>query len=369
MGEILRFEKEHIPEVARLELKVLRGRPSPPGPDLIRYFEEIFFENPWRSDEIFPLVYAHGGRIVAFLGVVPRSMIFKDRPIRVAVATQFMADSGEYRGFAGVELLRRFFRRGPQDLSWTDGATDAAYATWTALGAKAPPLYSLRWTRILRLGRYLQNLAGGDRRKKRAVALSRVATPFRILADAFLRRSKLRRFEPPSTPFESRVADSGRLFECIQSIGWREILKPAYEKNSFHWLMNQAAKAKAHGDLRMATVHSPQGATAGWYVYYVKPLQEATVLQIGAVRSQVDDVLRVLIKDAWQQGCAAVTGQLVPRYLQSFSGQHCTLDFVGYGVLVHSRHPEILKCISEGEAALSRLDGEWWMRFAVENWS
>jgi hypothetical protein len=368
MGEILRFEKEHIPEVAGLELKVLRGRPGPPGADLTKYFEEIFFDNPWRGDDVFPLVYAYGGKIVAFLGVIPRCMTFKDRPIRVAVATQFMADSEEYRGFPGVDLLRYFFR-GPQDLSWTDGATDAAYATWTALGAKAPQLYSLRWTRVLRLGRYLQNLAGSDKRKKGAVAFSKVAAPVRILADALLQRSKLKRFEPPSTPFESRVADTDRLFECIQSIGWRDILKPAYDKNSFGWLMNQAAMAKAHGILRMATVHSPQGATAGWYAYYLKPLQEAAVLQIGAVRSQVDEVLLAQFKDAWEQGCAAVTGQLVPRYLQNFSGQHCTLDFPGYGVLVHSRHPEILKCISEGEAALSRLDGEWWMRFAVENWS
>jgi hypothetical protein len=368
MGEILRFEKEHIPEVARLELKVLRGRSGPPGADLTRYFEEIFVENPWRSDDVFPLVYAHHGKIVAFLGVVPRCMTFEERPIRVAVATQFMADSEEYRGFAGVELLRHFFR-GPQDLSWTDGATDAAHATWTALGARAPQLYSLRWTRVLRLGRYLQNLAQRDKQKKGAVALSKAAAPFRILADAVLQRSSVRRFKPPSTPFESRPADSDRLFECIQSIGWRDALKPAYEKNSFRWLIGQAAMARAHGGLHMATVHSPEGATAGWYAYYAKPTEEATVLQIGAVRSQVDAVLLALFQDAWGQGCVAVTGQLVPRYLENLSRHHCTLDFAGYGVLAHSRHPEILKCISEGEAALSRLDGEWWMRFAVEDWS
>jgi hypothetical protein len=31
--------------------------------------------------------------------------------------------------------------------------------------------------------------------------------------------------------------------------------------------------------------------------------------------------------------------------------------------LVHSRDPEIMAAIHRGEAFLSRLEGEWWLRF------
>jgi hypothetical protein len=31
--------------------------------------------------------------------------------------------------------------------------------------------------------------------------------------------------------------------------------------------------------------------------------------------------------------------------------------------LAHSRHPEIVAAIQQGDAMLTRLEGEWWLRF------
>jgi hypothetical protein len=52
----------------------------------------------------------------------------------------------------------------------------------------------------------------------------------------------------------------------------------------------------------------------------------------------------------------------------NLSQQNCSFRYVGNGVLVHSRTPELIASILAGDAALTRLDGEWWMRFAVEDW-
>jgi len=37
-------------------------------------------------------------------------------------------------------------------------------------------------------------------------------------------------------------------------------------------------------------------------------------------------------------------------------------------VLIYSREQALMDTILRGDDALSRLDGEWWMRFAVDDW-
>lgn len=351
-----------------MELKVFHGRRQPAGPALQSYFEEIFFRNPWRDEALPSLVYIQGGRVVGFLGVIPRRMIFRGRPVRVAVATQFMVDTSAYRGGAGLELIRRFFA-GPQDLSLTDGATEAAHAVWTAAGARAAQLYALQWIRVLRPARHLRGML---RARPRMPGVLRVAArcgaPVCALADAVLSRLPLRAFAPPRTECASHTADAKGIFECAMEIGWREPLKPCYDPASFRWLIAQAAEARRHGALRTAVVRAPGGAPAGWYAYFAKRGGESIVLQLGAAGRHFEGVFQALLRDAWEHGSTAVSGQAIPRFLLNLSNQRCLFRYVGNGVLAHSRDPELLGCILQGDAALTRLDGEWWTRFAIGDW-
>jgi hypothetical protein len=365
MGEIRPLEESHIPEVAALQLKIIRRQPRPPGRDLQKYFGDIFLRNPWRADDIPSLVYLDGGRIVGFLGVIARPMMWGKRPVRIAVASQFMVDREQYRGFAGLELLKRFFQ-GPQDISYTDGATEAAHVTWTAAGACAASLYSLEWTRSLRPARYARGML--EQRKGAWRWLGKTMAPAGWLTDIVLSKIPLRVFSPPTTGYRSQDASADELFQAIQEIGWREKLKPAYEPVSFRWLMAQTAEARFHGTLRMAVVRDPTGALAGWYAYFSKPGCVSVVMQIGAHARHIDNVFLALLRDAWERGAAAVRGRAIPRYLTNFNDQHCSFRHIGSGVLVQARDPELLTCILRGDAAFSLLDGEWWLRFAVGDW-
>src|SRR5262249_31196560 len=103
MGESLRmkpvrsFVKDDIPQVVDLFQRILLSE----GPSfrklspaaLPNYFEQIFFNNPWYDEEISSLVYQESnGKIIGFLGVVPRSMEFQDRSIRAAISFHFMVE-------------------------------------------------------------------------------------------------------------------------------------------------------------------------------------------------------------------------------------------------------------------------------------
>jgi hypothetical protein len=368
MGEIRVFQESDIPEVAALDLTVFRKRAGRAGRDLEDYFRQILLENPWRDEEIRSLVYLHDGRIVAFVGVFPRKMAFRKRVIRVAVITQLMADPKAYRGFAGIELLRRVFQ-GPQDLTITDGATEPGCTAWRAAGGSVSQLYSLQWRRVLRPAMYLRSLLQERKQNPTFRAVAKVLTPAFRFGDLLAAKLPFRALSPPRTDFCNDLVGPDDLLQAIHEVGWKDTLGPVYEPIPFRWLMSEVSAARIHGNLRMAVVRDLHGKTVGWYVYFARDGQDSAVLQIGAKARHFDQVFLALVHEARQQGATAISGQAIPRYLYSLSLQHCTLRYDGSGFLVYTRDEQLLKCILEGDAAFSRLDGEWWMRFTVENWS
>jgi hypothetical protein len=109
------------------------------------------------------------------------------------------------------------------------------------------------------------------------------------------------------------------------------------------------------------------GGTLGWFLYYVRRGAAAEVLQLAARPGAFDRVLCALLADAWREGAAAVHGRADPRYVQELSQRHCWFRWDGTWTLAHARDPAIAAALHAGEAVLSRLDGEWWMRFLDED--
>jgi hypothetical protein len=367
MDEIRTFEESHIQDVANLEARIFHGRRKA-GSALCEYVAEIFLRNPWRDHELPSLVYMHGGKIVGFAGVIPRRMAFRGEAVRVAAVSQLMVDAAEYRGMAGFEMVRRIFS-GPQDLTMTDGATESACAVWTAAGARVAQLYSLQWLRVLRpLSHYRRLVAEHPRTVPASRALLNAAAPAASAADALLRKLPARALRTEDGGLACEPAGAAAILAYIRKIGWSEELTPCYDDDSFRWLLNQAATARAHGDLRMCTLREANASPAGWLIYYVKTGGESTVLQMGSSPRRFDSVIQAALHDTYQQGSTSISGPLIPRALLNLANQQCGFRYIGNGVLAHSRNADLLNCILRGDAALSRLDGEWWTRFAVGDW-
>jgi hypothetical protein len=75
-------------------------------------------------------------------------------------------------------------------------------------------------------------------------------------------------------------------------------------------------------------------------------------------------VLDHLFHDARARGATAISGQVQPELLDAFAACHCIIRCHGLRVLIQSRRPELLAAIHRGDASLSRLDGEWGLRFS-----
>jgi len=367
MGEIRAFAEEHVNEVSALFLRGMRGRVEAPGRPLQDYFREIFFSNPWVSPEFPSLVYSDHGKLVGFLGVLPRRMDFRGRSIRVAVTSQLVVDRQQHRGFAAIELLRHFLR-GPQDLSFCDGVSEQVHRIWLSIGAQAARLYSFNWLRVLRPFGAVRSF--GDRIQGPLGLLARTAGAGAAPLDFLLSKLPHPALRPPRSTCASTPLNAEELYRCVQEVGWRDALKPSYDLPSFRWLMSQVASNRSLGDLLMTAVHDSGGNLCGYYVCQANRDGHASVLQIGVRRrDQFDDVLSALFRDAWRHGASSVKGQAIPSALVKLTNQYCLFTQRHTCVLFQAKDPAIAEAIFRGDAALSRLDGECWLRFAGEPWT
>jgi hypothetical protein len=90
----------------------------------------------------------------------------------------------------------------------------------------------------------------------------------------------------------------------------------------------------------------------------------AEVLQIASREDRQQEVVAHLASDARAQGAIAVVGRLEPGLAEPLANHFTLLFRRKYFMLVHSRFPEILSAIHTGDAFISRLEGEWCVRFA-----
>jgi Acetyltransferase (GNAT) domain len=367
MGEVKVFTEELADGVARLYLRAVRGQIRAPGEALPKYFRDLHFSNPWTSTDMPTLVYLEKGEVVGTIGVVPRPMEFRGRPIILASMSIYMVHPEHRRGPAAIQLLGRMLK-GPQDMSWTDGASGAVSVFWGALGGHTAPLYAFNWIRVLRpFGTARMGLERIGKVGRLLHAPSKLLTgPSDFLLSKLpLPGGALR---APSSPYHAKPVSAEELLKCIQAIGWREPLKPSYSLPSFPWLMNHIAESDP-ANFRMLTVTDQAGAECGWLIYQVNTGGASWVFQIGArKRTDFPNVLAALFKDAWEQGAVAVKGASIPQYLTELTEQKCIFRHPHNRVVFHAKDPGIVQAMRMGDAAITKLDGTSWLRLAGEKW-
>jgi len=86
---------------------------------------------------------------------------------------------------------------------------------------------------------------------------------------------------------------------------------------------------------------------------------------MGAKEGSISGVLDCLFYDAWKQGTVALSGRLEPKFVREFSDRGCFFHHRGTWLLIQTKSPELIQAVHRGDAFLSRLEGEWCMRFEV----
>jgi hypothetical protein len=360
MAAIRPLEERDIPEVVRLFGRVYPQKRWASQLECEAYFRDIFLGNPWVDPALPSWVAVEGdrvnaARIVGFIGVMPRLMRNKGRPIRAAVVSQLMVDPEKPRALAAAQLLRKALA-GPQELTISDGANESSRKMWEALGGATSTLYSLQWRRPLRPAQCALQLASS----RRGRAAARLAAPIAALADAYAAQ-RMSLHCPPA--FLEEPLDAVSLLAALERAASRVALSPQYDLRSLEWLLAQAHAKRRHGELQARLLRESGGRIAGWFLYYLNS-GTSRVLQLEAQEGSAHAVLGQLFHHAWRHGAAAIEGRMEPRFARTLSERHCFFLADGTYALAHAHDPRVLAALERGDALFSRLEGEWWMRFA-----
>ena len=362
MAKLHTFTEDDIPAAAALFARVYPESGWISRPACEAYFREVFFNNPWRDPELPSWIAQEDRRIVGFYGVMPRPMQLRETPVRVAVTCQFMVDPDHRHGLVALQLAKACLS-GPQDLTLADGASEQTRRGWLAVGGTAPPIYSLHWTRPLRPAQFALSLIAERAILPRSAALA--ARPLGAAADVITSQLRPNHFYRESGGLVEHALDQTTMLRHMPKIHRIYALRPVYDARTLAWLLAQTARKTCHGRLHARAVRDGE-RLIGWYLYYLGARGVSEVVQIAALANDFDRVLQRLLADAWRNGATAVHGRLDPRFVQEFSNRHCWLRSDGTWTLVHSRHRDVMAAILEGDAFLSRLEGEWWLRFLGE---
>ena len=363
MNGVRPFVEADVPQVADLHRRVFRGGDRQAAAtgwlETYRtYFSRVFLNERVTRGTPASLVFESEGRILGFLGVMPRRMRFKGRPILMAVCSQFAVDPAG-RGQVGLRMLKHCLQ-GPQDLSVTDEAADSTRKLWEWCGGGAVLPYSMRWIRPLRPARLIVSLVAGSRR---AALLASVSAPFARIADGVIGKlgPAALRVDPPRGTREQM--DAPAFQSCLaDAIGDRSLV-PEYDSLSTDWAFERANRRTGVDIVRTIAVRDDDRAVSGGFVYCIGRDKLAEVLHVSARPQAIGHVLDHLFDDAMRQGAAAVTGRMEPAIDAALADRRSLFYRGGPWTLVHSRRPDVRHAILSGDAFLTRLEGEWCLRF------
>ena len=116
-------------------------------------------------------------------------------------------------------------------------------------------------------------------------------------------------------------------------------------------------------ELHQLVVRNANGQPLGWFAYCANRGGVGQVVQIATRKGAYVRVLNQLFAHARAHGMTAIAGRMDPATAQDLADAGCTFTRDGPWMCVNARHPEVARAIEEGDAFLSRLEGEWWLSF------
>ncbi|CAD7052874.1 GNAT family N-acetyltransferase [Pseudorhizobium endolithicum] len=360
MAEIRALREEDIPAVAGLFHGIFRrGEPPPPGV-LLDDLRAVYLEDTAVDPQLPSLVHVEDGHIRGFIGRHALPMVLNDRPLRMALCSSIMVDHAKAGPLAGAKLLKSALG-GPQDLSFTDTASDVSLRMWRGLGAAALPQYSLDWIRVVNPAAALADAAA------HRLPFLRHAAPLARFADRRFRRNRgeaVRWSGMGPTPSRNgtvtRPLDVEEFAAIFDTCTRRFAFRPGWPPEAIAAFVRKAMPKPSFGEAVIGGVFDRRETPIGAFFYHLRRQSTARVLQLLALPGQEGPVLDATLADAAARGASTVRGRMQPALMEAMLGRRLAL-FHASASIIHSRDPAITAACA-GDACLGGLVGEQWSR-------
>lgn len=349
------FERCDIDGVAHLFQKTFRGK-SQTSPSLNTCLEQTFFQHPWDQPGIRSKVAVdEGGRLAGFIGVSPARLELEDREVLAAFAGSMMVEDPKANPLVGARLLRAFLA-GPQDISLTETANATALGMWQKLGHPLEPGYSFSWMKILRPA------STGVQLAERSFPAARLVRPLGRIADraiSFVRPPQ--RFDGDGRKVAFRDVTKAEFGAALLVLKDQYPMRPRWDAPSLDWFLTEAEQKRSFGYPEWRVAYGPDGRPVAAYAYFAKAGGIGWVLQALSVPARTGDLVEDLFAHAREYGCASVRGAAHPWLTPALMQRRAI--FLGRAFYVaHAKDKSLLEPVKAGQALISGLAGESWMR-------
>lgn len=349
---------DDVPHIPRL-LATEQGPHAEPPPHLRAVIENLlprlFVEPPHADPELPGLASVDDhDRLTGMIGRIARQMEFLGKPIRAAVACELFVDPAHRSKMLGVKLLKQLMA-GPQDLLFSDIANETSRKIWTGLGGSVASWYGLTWIKVLRPAQFALAMLRNHRFGK----LAWPGRPLAAVADRVFGRFTRRPTQLGPEPKAASQPLTPELFlEHFPRFTAADDLRPVYDRETLDWVWSRLDFMYSAGPSEQHLVTSPSGEPLGWYIFQMTETRVVRVSQVVALPNTIGPVLDHLLHRAAQQGAVAVSGRIIPRFLQAFTDRNCMLRPRSTHTLIHARDPEVLNAFATGRAFLSLFESE-----------
>ncbi|MEP9373412.1 hypothetical protein [Mesorhizobium sp. KR1-2] len=364
MSQVRLLESADIPAIAGMFQRVFRNDRAAPPTALVDYMRQHYLEAPGCDPEIRPLVHVNGeGRISGFVGVNALPMVHNGRRLRAAICGSFMVEERESDPLAGARILKAFLA-GPQDLSFSETASEVSMQMWTRLRGVVLPQYSLDWVRVIRPAAFSLSVASNRIRS------ARLAAPFARALDTFYRKRMSRGEQRWSAVPEAGAGQSGFQVAETDRSGFAAVvdrlmmqfpLRPEWAEGQLDHILTDAEQKPDEGELVYASVSARTGTLVGAFAYYAKAGEIGRVLQILPLPGQAGPVIDCLIDHACKRGLSGLRGRTQPALLEAMLGRRIAFVHVA-STVIHSRDQTIVQACRDGQGFFNGIAGEHWSR-------
>lgn len=364
MSKIRPLEMTDIDAVAVLFQKIFRDSSAPVPTSFAAYLRWIYFEMPGCDPEITPLVHIdEDGDINGFIGANTLRMRYGDRVLRAAICGSLMVDNREADPMAGARLMRGFLA-GPQDISFSETASEVSARMWVGLRSHVLLQYSLDWVRVIRPAAFAVELASSRLKAARLLSpLARGLDHFAVgrVQPGQLKWSVASGEKSPRAGTTVVEIDVAAFAALVEPLTQQFALRPDWAEGQIEAILADAALKSAEGELLLARVDARNGKPVGAFACYMKAGRIARVLQILVRPGQEGAVIDCLVAEAARRGGIALRGRTQPALFEAMLGRRISFTHMA-STIAHSKDPELVRACRDGEVFFNGIAGENWSR-------
>jgi hypothetical protein len=355
MGTVRDVQRKDLEAIAHLFQKTFRSSKAQ-STSLQAYLEEAFFDHPWNEPDVVSKVFEEADRrISGFIGVLPARLELNGRPVRAAFAGSLMVENPKANPLAGARLVRSFLA-GPQELSLTETANKTSVNMWQKAGYPLDPGYSMNWLKVLRPS------STGIHFIEQRFAAAKFLRPLGRVTDRAVAFGRRRSFKRPSgSKVLFRDVTPDVFSEALLVLKEAYTLRPVWTKESMGWFLRHAEQKRNLGYPEWRVGYAPDGRPVAAYAYFAAPGRVGWVLQALSLPNRTDDLLDDLFAHAYEYGCAGVRGSAHPWLTPALMLRQAIFQGRSFYVAA-ARDKSLLEPIKAGQALISGLAGEGWMR-------